>query len=462
MHRARERSRGGWATFLVLSLLACAEARASVSIQSFSLAPASPDTGDPVVLSAVLRSTSSCDFLGARIGFGAQSELGGAMGWDIDVEFRDGVLPVVSTCPIETNLGTLPLAAGDGVLRARNDGIVDDIAFFTLAVSPGPAAGWDGPTLHGGFSLQLLSAAATSLPGRLAVSDLVGRQILLLEPKTGDLLSSFRSPGSGDVRGLAWDGSSFFASVRDATGPRIYKLGLLGRILDSFPSPFITPGNLPLEGLAYLNGVLYGSYESPPTLFAIDPSTHVKLWNRPLADKILVLDAAPEGLLGATPTGSFYFIQPDPAGEDILLADPLDTGITTIPEITGLAYDGSGIEAWDQATYTMMSMRTFALWWATDGTLQAYVPAPDQAVDVIRGDLDDTLQMANFLDLAFFAPPVCLADHSPGGVVSDPVNPPPGHAFFYVARFIDAAGHPSFYGRTSGGFRRIDSSDACP
>ena len=92
MHRARERSRGGWATFLVLSLFACAEARASVSIQSFSMAPASPDTGDPLVLSAVLQSTSSCDFLGARIGFAAQSELGGRMGWGIDVEFRDGVL----------------------------------------------------------------------------------------------------------------------------------------------------------------------------------------------------------------------------------------------------------------------------------------------------------------------------------------------------------------------------------
>src|SRR5207247_7838452 len=109
MHRARERSRGGWATFLVLSLLACAEARASVSIQSFSLAPASPDTGDPVVLSAVLRSPSSCDSLGARIGFGAQSELGGAMGWDSDVEFRDGVLTVVRSVPIETKLVPLPL-----------------------------------------------------------------------------------------------------------------------------------------------------------------------------------------------------------------------------------------------------------------------------------------------------------------------------------------------------------------
>jgi hypothetical protein len=462
MDRARGRSRGGWATFTVLSLLAWAEARASVAIQSFSMAPASPDTGDPVVLSAVIQSTSSCNFIDARIGFEAQGELGGRKGWGIDIEFRDGVLPVVSTCPIETSLGTLPVAAGDGVLRARNDGIVNDVALFTLAVDPGPAAGWDGPALHGGFSLQVRSAAATSLPGRLAVSDLLNRQILLLDPRTGDLLSSFRSPGSGDVRGLAWDGSSFFASVRDSIGPRIYRLDLPGRVLDVFPSPFISPGNAPLEGLAYLNGVLYGSYESPPTLFAINPSTHVTLWNRPLRDRILALDAAPEGLLGAEPTGSFYFIQPDPAGEDILLADPHDTGITTIPEITGLAYDGSGIDAWDQASYTMMSMRTFALWWAVDGTLQAYVPAPDQAVDVIRGDLDDALQTSSFFDLAFFGPPVCIAGRSPGGVVADPANPPVGHAFFYLARFIDAAGNPSFYGRTSDGFRRIDTSDACP
>jgi len=462
MDRPRERSRGLWAIATILSFLAWAEARASVNIQSFSLAPASPDTGDPLVLTAVIQSTSSCDYIDARIGIGAQAELGGRTGWGIDVEFRDGVLPVVSTCPIEKSLGTLPVAVADGVLRARNDGIVNDVAVFTLAVAPGPAPGWDGPALHGGLPLQVVSAAATSLPGRLAVSDLLALRILVLDPETGDLLSSFRSPGSGDVRGLAWDGSSLYASVRDSFGPRIYRLDLLGRILDSFPSPSITPGNAPLEGLGFLAGVLYGSYESPPRLFAINPSTHATLWNRPLRDKILALDAAPEGLLGATPTGSFYFIQPDPAGQDILLADAADTGITTVPQITGLAYDGSGVFAWDAATYTMMSMRTFALWWARDGTLQAYVPPPDQAVDVIRGDLDDTQQLSNFLDLAFFAPPVCLASRSPGGVVADPDNPSAGHVFFYLARFIDAAGHPSFYGRTSDGFRRIDSSDACP
>src|SRR5207249_1107084 len=126
-------------------------------------------------------------------------------------------------------------------------------------------------------------------------------QILLVDPRTGDPLASFRSPGSGDVRGLAWDGSSFFASVRDSGGPRIYRLDLLGRVLDAFPSPSISPGNGPLEGLAYLNGVLYGSYESPPTLFAINPSTHARLWSRPLPDRILALDAAPQGFLGAVP-----------------------------------------------------------------------------------------------------------------------------------------------------------------
>ncbi len=46
--------------------------------------------------------------------------------------------------------------------------------------------------------------------------------------------------------------------------------------------------------------------------------------------------------------------------------------------------------------------------------------------------------------------------------MADPDNPPAGHVFFYLARFIDAAGHKSFYGRTSDGFRRIDGSNACP
>ena len=51
---------------------------------------------------------------------------------------------------------------------------------------------------------------------------------------------------------------------------------------------------------------------------------------------------------------------------------------------------------------------------------------------------------------------------SPGGVVADPDSPPAGRVFFYLARFIDAAGHKIFYGRISDGFRRIDGSDACP
>ena len=57
-------------------------------------------------------------------------------------------------------------------------------------------------------------------------------------------------------------------------------------------------------------------------------------------------------------------------------------GIVARTDLLRLERDGTsgGFRvAWDAATYTMMSMRTFALWWARDGTLQAYVPAPDQA-----------------------------------------------------------------------------------
>jgi hypothetical protein len=437
-------------------------ALASVIIESFSLRPDSPNTGDPVVLSAVIQSTSSCNFIDATIGFGPQEELSGQKGWGITVDFEDGPIPVVSSCAIEKSFGTLPIASGDGVLRARNQGTVNDVRPFALSVAPGPAPGWDGPAPHGGFSELTVSSALTALPGRLAMSDTLNRRILMVDPVTGELLSSFVSPGSGDVRGLAYDGTNLYASTRDANGPRIYKLDLLGRILDSFPSPSVSPGNAPLEGLAFLNGVLYGSYESPPRLFAIDPSTHQKLWERALPGRILALDAAPEGLLGAEAGGDFYLIGPAPAGRDVLLADPIDTGITTTPNFTGLAYDGFGIYAWDSSAPAMLFMRTFALWWTLDGTLQSYVPGPDLAIDVIRGDVANVLQLAGYFDLAFFGPAVCLAGRSPGGAVADPDEPPPGHAFFYLARFIDALDRQGSYGRTSEGFRRIDSSDACP
>jgi hypothetical protein len=436
---------------------------ATVTIESFSLRPASPNTGDPVVLSAIIQSTSSCNFIDAAIGFGPQPELGGQNGWAITVDFQDGVIPVASTCPIEKNFGTLQVAAGDGVLRARSHGTVDDVMPFALTIAAGPAPGWDGPALHAeGFSQLTQSSALTALPGGLAMSDQLNRRILLVDPGTDELLSSIPSPGSGDVRGLAYDGTNLYASVRDAFAPRIYKIDLLGRVLDAFPSPVISPGSAPLEGLAFLNGVLYGSYASPPRLFAIDPVTHQKLWDRALPGMIKALDAAPEGLLGAEPDGYFYLIGPSPTSDDVLLADPIDTGITNLPNLAGLAYDGFGIYAWDSASASMLFMRTFALWWAVDGTLQSYLPGPDLAVDVIRGDVGDTLQLAGYFDLAFFAPPQCLASGGAGGPVAEPDDPPLGHAFYYVARFIDAAGREASYGRTSDGFRRIDTSAACP
>jgi len=461
---ARPRRRASLGVPILCTLFAVltpTPALATVTIESFSLSPASPNTGDPVILSGTFQSTSSCNFIDASIGFGPQPELGGQSGWAITVDFRDGAMPVISTCPIEKNFGTLQVAAGDGILRARSNGIVDDVMPFTLAIAPGPAPGWEGPVPHGGFSELWLISALTAVPNRLAMSDTQSRRILLVDPGTGELLDLIPSPGSGDVRGLASDGTNLYASVRDLNVPRIYKIDLLGRVLDVFPSPVISPGNAPLEGLAFRNGVLYGSYESPPRLFAIDPSTHQKLWDRALPGGITALDAAPEGLLGAEPDGYFYLIGPSPTGVDILLADPIDTGIAN-PNITGLAYDGLGVYVWDAATVSMLSMRTFALWWALDGTLQSYLPGSALSVDVIRGDVGDTVQLAGYFDLAFFAPARCLSGGGAGGPVVDPDDPPPGHAFFYVARFIDAAGRQTSYGRTSDGFRRIDSSNACP
>ena len=437
-----------------LALLVAGSAEASVAIQSFSLQPASPTTGDRLTLSAVIESTSSCDFLGATIGFGPQPELGGLPGWGIDVAFQDGVLPVLSTCPIETVFDGLQVASAQGILRARNNGVVNDTRTFALSVAPGPAPGWSEPSFHGQFDLLAQCSAVTAVPGALAMNDLLRHRILFVDPHTGDEQSSIAAPGSGDVRGLTYDGTDLFVSVRDGVGPRIYRIDLLGRVLDSFPSPTFSPGNAPLEGLAFLDGVLYGSYESPPTLFAIQPTTHQRLWLRSLPGRILALDASPAGLLGAEATGDFYLIEPSVTGHDILLADPIETGLAGLPNLTGLAYDGSITYAWDASTGRMLFMRTFALWWALDGTLQTYVPPPDRAVDVIRGDLDNLFQSAAYLDLSFFGSAVCA--------VPDTESPLPGHAFYYLARFIDAAGGQSSYGRTSDGFRRIDTSDACP
>lgn len=454
--------RGLMALALGLFLGSPAPVLATVSIQGYSLEPAGPDTGDPIVLRASIQSTSSCDFRGASMVWGPQPELGGQPGWGIDIRFQDGPLPVVSTCPVEAHFGTLVVASGQGVVRARSNGVVTDTAFFALEVLPGPAAGWEEPAWHGGYQRTTQSAALTALPGRLAMGDLLRRMIVFIDPKTGDELSGFFAPATGDVRGLAYDGTSLYASVRETITHRIYKLDLLGRVLDAFPSPIVTPGSAPLEGLAWQNGVLYGTYESPPTLFAIDPSTHTKLWQRPLPGRILGLDAAPEGLLGVEATGIFYFIEPSPSGQDVLLADPIETGITGFPNLTGLAYDGAATYVWDANTAQILFMRTFAVWWAADGTLRAYVPEPDQAVDVIRGYLDDIAQLAGYLDLSFHAPATCLENRGPGGVVAETDNPAAGHAFFYVARFIDANGNPSSYGRTTDGFRRLDSREACP
>ena len=448
---------------LALAALGPAEVSAQ-SIVSFGLDPAAPTTGDRVSLSAMVFLPEDCGWQSAgTIRFGLQDELGPAAGWGLGLDLARTVgacLPVLLTLPIQVDLGTLPVASAPGVLRLRVDGRVADTRLFNLEVAAGPAPGWGEPAFHGGFERLTYCTALTSVPGRLAMSDLLNRAILLVDPKDGTLLSYFDSPGSGDVRGLAFDGHDLFVSVSDAFGPRIYKVDLLGRVLDAFPSPTVSPGAQPLEGLAFLRGILYGTYQSPPILFAIDPVTHRKIWERSLPARILGLDAAPEGLLGVEPSGTLYLIEATPNGEDVVLADPADHGLPGVPELVGLAYDGAGITTWDQSRTEARFFRTLALWWAVDGSLRAYLPDGGQSVDVIRGDVADIQQLSAEVGLG---PTTCLVADGPGEIVPAGEDPPPGHAYFYMVRFHAADGFDTSYGRSFPlGFRRIDLADTCP
>ncbi|MFQ5878310.1 MAG: hypothetical protein ACE5JH_11620 [Acidobacteriota bacterium] len=438
---------------------AASPAEAAGTILGFSLDPDSPTTGDPVVFRAEIELTTCCTQPAVSFGFGLQEELGPDRGWGIDVDVASGNVPLITVIPVSESLGTLPLAAAPGVLRLRVDGVVEDVRFFDLAVSVGPAPGWKQIALHGGFTKVAQSTALAALPDRIAISDVGRRLILLVDPRTGQTISSFLSPGSGDVRGLAYDGTDLWVSVLDLGGPRAYRVDLLGRVLDFFPTPVISPGNSPLEGLAYRDGVLYGSYPGPPFLFAIDPDTGARMWERPLATRMQGLAPTPAGLLGVEPTGQFYLVEASAGGGDLLLADAADHGIDGLPAIEGLAFDGYGIFAWDASRARAMFMRSFALWWGLDGTLQAYVPDGGRSTDVLRGSVGGLLQLSGNVGLGST---LCLVANGAGGTVPTEDDPAEGEAFFYLSRFESAGGFDQSYGRSSLGFRRFDFADACP
>jgi hypothetical protein len=449
---------------LALSLALLPSAVGAQTIMTFDLEPAAPTTGDPLRLTAQVAFSEDCGWIpSATIAFGIQPELGPVEGWGIDLDLTpstEACIPVMVEVPVDLDLGPIGIAAGSGVVRLRARDEVADVAFFNLEVTAGPAAGWQQPALHGSFQILIQSAGLTHVPEGLAMSDLLQRAIVIVDPDTGERLRSFRSPGSGTVRGLAFDGADLFASVRDPAGPRIYKIDLLGRVLDSFASPTVSPANAPLEGLAFHGGILYGSHDSPPILFAINPVSRQKLWERGLPTRLPGLDAAPQGLLGVDPAGTLYFIEPSPAGRIVLLADALDSGITQATQIAGYAYDGHRGFAWNAMASQMLFIRPYAVWWALDGTLRAYVPEGGVSVDVIRGEIARIRQLSGNVDLG---PTLCLADDDPGGVVADLDDPPLGEAYFYLARFRNIHDVESSYGRSFPiGHRRIDFGSGCP
>jgi len=311
------------------------------------------------------------------------------------------------------------------------------------------------------------SAAATAIDTRvLAIADLGRRDIFVLDTLTRDILAEFRTPGTlGQARGLAFDGAHLFVSVDDLFGPRIFEIDLNGIIQNSFPSPTVSPANRPLEGLAYHDGVLYGTLESPPVLFAIDPADGHKLWSRSLPLRILGLTSTPDGLLGVEPTGVVLEIEPSPSGLDTTLGDLFDLGLIGIPngiELQSLAFDGSQLFSWDATRAAMRSLRPLALWWAIDLSLRSYVPPRAGSVDVIRGDVDRMRQLAGQIDLG---PTACLVSEGSGGIVPEGDDPPLGEAQFFLARVRGEAGIKTGYGRSAGGFRRLEDPPfpgACP
>ncbi len=452
-------------------ILGASPARAQF-ITSVDFSPANPSTGDPVTLEVAVIIPQNCFWKPtATISFGRHEEFAPQRGWRVD--FRLTATTAACSKPsaslrFRIDLGILPVASGPGLLRLDLDGRDTSSAQFELAVGAGPAPGWRNTVLHGSRQLFLVSAGLTAIrAGVLAISDVAFREILIFELRTLRVLDKFPGPGlTGLVRGLAFDGTHLFASTQELfVPPRIFKLTLEGVTLNSYASPTFSPFNRPLEGLAFRDGVLYGTIESPPTLFAIDPDDGRKLWQRSLPVRVLGLTSVPEGLVGLEPGGSALLIEPSPDGFDRLLGDLVDMGFAGIPggvNLTGLAFDGVQLFAWDETNSSLRSIRSLALWWNSDGDLLSYVPRDSFSVDVIRGNV------SNLRFLVFnsgLGATTCLVSEGSGGRVPADDDPPPGEAHFYLARVRSPGLFKTSYGRASFGFRRLESATipgACP
>ncbi|MFH1944638.1 MAG: hypothetical protein ABIK95_03335, partial [Acidobacteriota bacterium] len=84
----------------------------------------------------------------------------------------------------------------------------------------------------------------------LWAADAQTNKILMLDPETGEIKSSFSNPGI-QVNGLTFDGSSFWAS--DASTLSIYQVTPDGAVIRSFLSPGQSPRGLAYDGFYLWN-----------------------------------------------------------------------------------------------------------------------------------------------------------------------------------------------------------------
>lgn len=436
---------------------------AAQSFVSAGPVPGHARTGEKVVFRATLQMPQDCAWRSdAAIAFEVQPELGGP-GWGLNLTVTPGALncvPGSMQVTLENDLGLLPVATGPGIARLVVSGSVADTKTFNLAIDPGPAPGWSDPAADARVMLFVQTAGIAAFDDRIAIADNLHHEIDLVNPNDQTIDGSFRSPGNGNVRGLATDGDGFYASVADSFGPRLYHLNSTGGVLASWASPVVLPGPLALEAVAWSDGVLYGAYPSPPILFAINPVTHAVLWQKSLPARLTGLAAVPAGFIGVDAGGNFYAIDPGPAGGSQQIADLADTGLPVSGDFTDLTWDGRGLFAFDQMFASLWWVRTYALWWAPDGTLRAYAPPGLGPVDVIRGNIAALHHSSGNVELG---PTVCLMADSPGGIVTESGGPPaPGTGYFYLARFEGFDGFDTSWGRGTIGFRRVEASSACP
>jgi hypothetical protein len=453
---------------LISVFLTAGAGMAAIPAAAQSIVTAAPDpvqarTGETILFRATLQMPQDCAWRSdVLLDFGPQPELGGA-GWGLTLALTPGSINCVpGSIQFSTvnDLGLPPVAAGPGIARLVVSGSVADTEPFTLTVNPGPAPGWSDPAADARLQLFVQTAGLAAFGDRLAIADNLHREIDLFDPIAQIVSGSFRSPGNGNVRGLATDGDGFFAAVADSFGPRLYHLNASGSVLESWPSPVVQPGPLALEAIAWKDGVLYGAYPSPPILFAIQPVTHQLLWQRSLPARLTGLAAVPAGFVGVDAGGNFYGIEPGPSGGSLQIADLADTGLPVSADFTDLTWDGRGLFAFEQNFASLWWVRTYALWWAADGTLRAYAPPGLGPVDVIRGSLAALHYSSGNVELGATA---CLMADGLGGIVSDPAGPPaPGQGYFYLARFEGDAGFDTSWGRGSIGFRRHETAPACP